>query len=308
MKKILFGLAWVASTASLMARPDVNVSGKNNLSNKTVEELCQPARAQSDLNINNVRATILGGGDMWWDLNTARYEVPKGGGKHSMFAGALWLGGLDEGNQLKLAAVTYRSRGVDYWPGPLSTDGLASVNKEICDKYDKQWIITREAVEMHRAWLLCKNDPDCDVAEKFPGYEGNIPDIILEWPAHGAEGELPYTLAPFIDLDGDQRYDPLEDYPAYDLDRQFDCRRKETDVLYGDQTIWWVYNDRGNIHTETSAGALGFEIRAQAFAFATNDEINNMTFNNYRIVNKSTFRLTNTFFSTWFDPDRKSVV
>jgi len=303
MKKILFGLAWVASAASLLARPDINPAGASGLSNKTVEELCQPARAQSDLNINNVRATILGGGDMWWDLNTARYEVPKGGGKHSMFAGALWLGGLDEGNQLKLAAVTYRSRGVDYWPGPLSTDGLASVNKEICDKYDKQWIITREEVEMHRAWLLCKNDPDCNVGDKFPGYEGNIPDIILEWPAHGAEGELPYTLAPFIDLDGDQRYDPLEDYPAYDLDRQFDCRRKETDVLYGDQTIWWVYNDRGNIHTETSAGALGFEIRAQAFAFATNDEINNMTFNNYRIVNKSTFRLTNTFFSTWFDPD-----
>ena len=74
-----------------------------------------------------------------------------------------------------------------------------------------------------------------------------------------AEGELPYALAPFIDLDGDQRYDPLEDYPAYDLDRQFDCRRKETDVLYGDQTIWWVYNDRGNIHTETSAGALGLK-------------------------------------------------
>ena len=111
MKKILFGLAWVAASASLMARPDINVSGPSGMSNKTVEELCQPARAQSDLNINNVRATILGGGDMWWDLNTARYEVPKGGGKHSMFAGALWLGGLDEGNQLKLAAVTYRSRG-----------------------------------------------------------------------------------------------------------------------------------------------------------------------------------------------------
>ena len=78
---------------------------------------------------------------------------------------------------------------------------------------------------------------------------------------------------------------------------------KETDVLYGDQTLWWVYNDRGNIHTETGAGALGFEIRAQAFAFATNDEINNMTFYNYRILNKSTFRLADTYFSTWFDPD-----
>ena len=61
---------------------------------KTVEELCQPSKAQSDLSINNVRATILGGGDMWWDLNTARYEVPKGSNKHSMFAGSLWLGGV----------------------------------------------------------------------------------------------------------------------------------------------------------------------------------------------------------------------
>ena len=57
------------------------------------------------------------------------------------------------------------------------------------------------------------------------------------------------------------------------------------------------------MHTETNAGAMGFDIRAQAFAFATNDEINNMTFNNYRIINKSTFRLTNTYFSTWFDAD-----
>ena len=304
MKKLIFCLAIVFSSLAISAKPDINVSGgAGGRSNKTVEELCQPAKAQSDLNINNVRATILGGGDMWWDLNTARYEVPKGGGKHSMFAGALWLGGLDEGNQLKLAAMTYRSRGSDYWPGPLSTDGLASVDKSVCDKYDRHWIITREEVETHRAWLLCKNDVDCDAATKFPGYEGSIPDIILNWPAHGAEGELPYALAPFIDLDGDQFYDPLEDYPAYDLDRAFDCRRKETDVLYGDQTIWWVFNDRGNVHTETNAGALGFEIRAQAFAFSTNDEINNMTFNNYRIINKSTFRLTNTYFSTWFDPD-----
>ena len=206
---------------TLQARPDVDVklTGKTSRSNKTVEELCQPSRAQTDLNLNNVRTTILGGGDMWWDLNSARYEVPKDGGKHSMFAGALWLGGLDEGQQLKLAGMTYRSSGNDFWPGPLSNDGLASVTKSVCDAYDRHWIIHREQVEMHRAWLICRNDVNCDVADKFPGYEGNIPDIILDWPAHGVDSDLPYALAPFIDLDGDERYDPLEDYPAYDLDR-----------------------------------------------------------------------------------------
>ncbi len=306
MKRYLLVAIGILSVSFLMAREIPGLKKKESKktgSNKTVEELCQPARAQSDLNINNVRATILGGGDMWWDLNTARYEVPKGGGKHSMFAGALWLGGIDEGNQLKLAAMTYRQRGNDYWPGPLSIDGKASVTKDVCDNYDKHWLIYRSEVEIHKAWLECKDDKDCNESVEFPGYENQIPLSILEWPGNGKDAELPYILAPFIDRDGDQFYDPLIDYPAYDINKEFDCTLKETDILYGDQTLWWVYNDRGNVHTETTAGALGFEIRAQAFAFSTNDEVNNMTFNNYRIVNKSTFRLTQTYFSTWFDPD-----
>lgn len=297
--------ATLAASPNSQARevPGLPLANGNANSNKTVAELCQPAQAQSDLNFNNVRATILGGGDMWWDLNFPRYEVPKGSNLHSMFAGALWLGGVDEGNQLKLAAMTYRQKGSDFWPGPLSNDGLATVTKEVCDKYDRHWLIYREQVEIHKAWLECQEDPDCDIGTEFPGYEANIPDIILNWPAHGAEGELSYRLAPFIDRDGNDEYDPLIDYPAYDIDRSYDCQHKDVDLLYGDQTLWWVYNDRGNVHTETQAGALGFEIRAQAFAFATNDEINNMTFNNYRIINKSTFRLTETYFTTWFDPD-----
>ena len=311
MKRIYVTLAGIMMMATtVMAKeipyldkPNQALNPSSNSVLKTMEELCQPSKAQSDLNINNVRATILGGGDMWWDLNVARYEVPKGSNKHSMFAGALWLGGVDEGNQLKLAAMTYRQGGNDYWPGPLSTDGNASTNKEICDKYDKHWIIFRDDVETHKAWLDCRDDPQCDDAELFPGYESQIPRSILEWPGNGIDGDLPYMLAPFFDRDQDGVYDPLVDYPAYDIRNEFDCRVKETDVLYGDQTIWWVYNDRGNVHSESQGAALGFEIRAQAFAFSTNDEVNNMTFYNYRILNKSTFRLANTFFSTWFDPD-----
>lgn len=274
---------------------------------KALEGNCTPATAETDLSINNVRARILGGGDMWWDLsNNPRYEVPKGSGKHAMFAGALWLGGLDEANQLKMAAMTYRQRGVDFWPGPLSDDGTASVTAETCSEYDRQWLIYRDEVATHRAWIECKGDPDCDVGERFPGYEGNVPQVIQEWPGNGIDGNLPNKLAPYFELDSNGTpgiYEWQYDYPGYDLDRAFDCRLKEVDVLYGDETIWWVYNDKGNVHTETQAGALGFEIRAQAFAFTSNDEINNMTFNNYRIINKSTFRLEETYFGTWFDPD-----
>jgi hypothetical protein len=45
------------------------------------------------------------------------------------------------------------------------------------------------------------------------------------------------------------------------------------------------------------------EVRAQAFAFATNDEINNMTFYSYEVINRSTFELTQTYFCPWVDTD-----
>ena len=178
MKRVYLLLLSTAFALPLSAREvqGANKTTQTTGSMKTVEELCQPSKAQSYLSINNVRATILGGWDMWWDLNTARYEVPKGSNKHSMFAGSLWLGGVDEGNQLKLAAMTYRQAGNDYWPGPLTSDGTASTNKEICDKYDRHWIIYREEVDIHKAWLECLDDPNCDEAELFPGYESQIPE------------------------------------------------------------------------------------------------------------------------------------
>lgn len=309
MNRILFTILISASFIGLSYGEEVKGSkGKKKRSPmKTLMENCAPATSETDLSINNVRARILGGGDMWWDLNNAKYEVPKGSDKHSMFSGALWLGGFDEAEQLKLAAMTYRRNGNDYWPGPLSDDNTASVDAATCNDYDTHWVVYREQVALHKAWIECKTDPNCKVGERFPGYEGSIPQDIKDWPGNGVDGNLPNKLAPYIESDDPAGipgiYEWAYDYPGYDLKREFDCQKKEVDLLYGDETIWWVYNDKGDVHTETQAGALGFEIRAQAFAFASNDEINNMTFNNYRIINKSTFRLSDTYFGTWFDPD-----
>ena len=58
--------------------------------------------------------------------SNGRYEIPKGSGKHSMFAGALWIGGYDDNGQLKVAGQTYRQSGTDYWPGPLDNVRLTS--------------------------------------------------------------------------------------------------------------------------------------------------------------------------------------
>ncbi len=294
-------------------------NGKKHSSNlKQTTAGCPPSSGFDWLDINNVRARINTGGDMWWDLpggTGSKYYIPKAGSATSMFSGALWIGGLDINNQLKLAAQRYRQVGIDYWTGPLTVDGTAAVTSETCAEYDRFFKITRQQVDD----FLAHTDPE--TGEFIPSEGYNIPNSIMNWPAHGdIANNQSYYLAPFYDNNGDGEYDPLVgDYPYYDITNAL-CHTKiptmeeelEGDitgsilvdqVIKGDQTLWWVFNDKGNIHSETNGAAIGMEIRAQAFAFATNDVINNMTFYSYEIINRSTFELTQTFFSPWVDTD-----
>ena len=47
---------------------------------------------------------------------------------------------------------------------------------------------------------------------------------------------------------------------------------------------------------------IGLEIHAQAFGFTADNEINDMTFYNYKIINRSTLPLTDVYFGQWVDP------
>lgn len=310
--KLLIGVS-VLSLLSLQLFADVNPADKTRPKNKAIRVAgCEPARTSTELYINNIRALIHTGGDMWWDLQgDAKYEVPAGAGTNALFAGSIWVGGRDANGQLKLAAQRFRQVGIDFWPGPLITSGpeIASVTQDICREYDKHYVISKEQVDEFRQYNDCMNDPDCNTAEEFPGY--SIPEIILEWPAHGPDGGYDYSLAPFWDTNDDGYYNPYDgDFPYYEYPDQGitddpDCLRPRNrdPKLFGDQTMWWVYNDKGNIHTETGGEAIGMEFRAQAFAFATNDELNDMTFYNYNIINRSTYTLYDTYFGVWTDAD-----
>jgi hypothetical protein len=276
------------------------------------------------LHVNNVRARINTGGDMWWNLdNIGQYYIPAETSKTSVFSGSLWIGGLDINNQLKLAAIRYRAGGTDYYTGPLTIDGTAAIDDETCSEWDKFFLINRAEVDEFIQWFNSDNK-----SEEFPGY--SIPTSILEYPAHGdvSKGQS-YYLAPFRDVDGNGDYDPSQgDYPYYDITNELcplnfvgdpdyiPTPTQETElyedyfggilvdqVLKGDETLWWIFNDKGNVHNETDGSPIGMEIRAQAFGFTTNDEINNMTFYSYEIINRSTYELTQTYFSPWIDTD-----
>ena len=265
-----------------------------------VQAGCPKTTAQTDLSINNVRARILNGGDLWWNPNeqTAIYEVPSGSGKNSIYAGSIWIAGFDAGGNLKEACQTYRQGGAnDFWSGPISKkpNNTIDVSTDVCSAYDRFWVLNRSDVE------------------KFAntGDGGSSADAISTWPGNGnvSNGELP-LLAPFFDKDNNGVYNSAAgDYPYYLINGSY-ANDPNTgnpicnDYLFGDRTIWWVFNDVGNVHTETGVlFPIGIEIRAQAFAFNTTDEINNMTFYKYQVINRSSDALLNTYFGVWCDAD-----
>jgi len=139
-------------------------------------------------------------------------------------------------------------------------------------------------------------------AEGDPDFEA-----IWQWPAKGNPNAVgrngnQLTLhdgidyAPFIDVDGDEVYNPANgDYPG-------DPARQNQD-LPGDQYIWWVFNDKGNVKQQSNTEGIGVEVQASAFAFTTKDALNDATFYNYRVINRGGLRLDSTYISTWTDAD-----
>ncbi|MEZ4922657.1 MAG: T9SS type A sorting domain-containing protein [Crocinitomicaceae bacterium] len=338
MKKVILSILALGLVSTSFAYKTLNSHspGGNNQPTDDRAANCAPANERLFMEFNNVRALVETGGSLWQDRsnNTASYEVPNGSNKFVLYSGALWMGGEDVNGQLKLAAHMFRN-GNDFWAGPLgdliagtgnydpftvqNADvtlykdyGAAEIIPSECLKYDRFYTIRKAEVVQFITWWRCDNgllDPeDCDGVEK-PNDE--IMDRIINWPAHGDPSlGQDFYLAPFYDNNEKPGasagiYDPINDgdYPWYDLEEEIDCRNDRRVTLFGDETHWWVFNDKGNIHTESGGDPIGMEIRAQAFAFATDDAINDMTFYNYELINRGTQTLYNTYFGQWVDPD-----
>ena len=335
MKFYLTTIFSVFISLSLFSAIDPALEGKSGKTDKgngvNAKANCSPSNTRLFMEFNDVRCLIEVGGLTWMNRqnSTASYEVPKGSRNHVIFAGSIWMGGLDVNGQLKLAAVRYR-QGNDFWAGPLTITpnsgdydprypvgfdavrdfGEATITPATCIKYDEFFTMRKSEVINFALQFECDQNPECD--EEFP-ITADALNRIEQWPAHGnLDLRQDYYLAPFYDYPtedgvGDGIYNPADgDHPWYDdiIGRDdIECGMDRRVPLFGDETHWWVFNDKGNIHTETGADPIGMEIRAQAFSFATNDEINRMTFYNYEMINRSTQTLTETYFSVYCDAD-----
>lgn len=235
------------------------------------------------LDINNVKAGIANRSDMHWDVEGSGdplYEVPKGSGKHSNFASALWIGGLDNGGQLHSAAQTYRqagSGGVSFWPGPLDTI-TATIDTATAVNYDK-------------IWKVSYTDVNTFINAFNSGSVVATPDM-LSWPAHGT-GNNARNLAPFVDYNLDGLYNPNDgDYPK----------------IKGDQTLYFIYNDNLAAHSN-SFTPMGIEVQGMAYAYGCptvlsgKPELSYTTFYDYKIINRSANNYHDVYVSMWSDVD-----
>ncbi len=237
-----------------------------------------------DLDLNEVKATMMVEGDMDWNHVSAHYEVPKGGGASAIFASALWIGGLDNSGSLHQAAMTYRQNGYDYWPGPLDTitGGTDSVTAAA---YDKIWKVDKYKIG---EFIYYFNKGAVAAGTYIP-----LADI-LSWPAHG-NGKNMHNMAPFIDVNHNGIYDPMTggDYPD----------------IKGDEMLYWIFNDNLAAHTESGGTPLKVEVHASAYSYscqsiADSDKVlNYTTFYNYQIFNRSSRNYHKVELGMWEDCD-----
>ncbi len=270
---------------------------------------CQPAESQYDMEINNVRARLLTGGDIWWNLQDGRYIVPKPAPGFpevsSIFAGGVWIGGNDPNGALKLAGVTYRNgNNTDFYPGPLDEDGQTDL--EVCEDWDKFFVVKGANVLRHVAEF------DESVREGFPLPCDSIPEDVRFWPGRGNpffgqkfDFAIPdQNLGNFWDEDGDGLYNPcMGDFPVIDIRDCEPATRKAARELIPDEMVFWVYNDNGGLHRLSSATAIQMEVQVQSFAYTTNDAINDMSFYRFKLINKASDDIRDCYFAMWTDPD-----
>ena len=200
------------------------------------------------IHANKVRAAVLNDGSFFWNRNDGRFLVPYTLGHltpSTIFAGSLWLGGVDNTDNLK---TSWSDDGKWFISGPIDNNTL-TINDENCGNFDRIWKITQDDI------LSVKEDFQDDGMVDQP-----IPYAVKSWPAKGNpffEGIFGFPLpdqklAPFFDRNGNELFEPLMgEYPI--LDPNF------PNAVPNEMT-WSVFNSTANEHNSFSELAIGAEV------------------------------------------------
>lgn len=234
------------------------------------------ALIERDIEANNVRARLTNAGTLFWNGVNSKYEVPKVPAgqipKSTIFAASPWMGGYSNGQLYLFAETFHQSIARELQQGPVATNYSGTRY----DQWARIWGVTPQQIS--------------DFQHDFVSNKPNLSTYtdILEWPAHGdvTKGEAA-NLAPFVDVNGDGKYNPMQDgdYP----------------LIKGDQYMYTIMNDE-TFHGESSGNAMKVEIHRAVYAY-TNSAVENTLFIDYRIINRSSRTYDSTVFGSWMDFD-----
>ena len=288
------------------ARKPDNIDANKNTSEVTGwRAACVRPTKQIEMQVNNVRARLLTGGDIW---SEAQYIVPKPAPGQlpvsALFAGGVWIGGVDRAGNIKLSGVTYRSQGYDFFAGPLDING--TTEQVQCQNWDRFFTVKGSSVRNHYNNILKAKETGTKIVCD------SVPEDVLYWPGQGNpywrekfNFNLPdQPLGAYWDDDQDGVYDPCKgDFPLIDIRGCEPDNISEAKELIPDEMVFWIYNDNGGPQSLSGNRSIQMEVQVQSFAYSTNDEINDMTFYRYKLINKANEDLVDCYFSMWIDPD-----
>lgn len=227
-----------------------------------------PAAQNFDsLDINNVKTHIYPSNVQFTKADSiyseTTFEFPNGSGKHTVFSSSIWLSAKNMNDWMFVSADRFGGPTLyptfDFVSGPL--DANANVHPDTILKYKRVWSITKAEIDSFQKWIT---NP-VTLPMYYPSAD------LLSWPANS--GGRP--LAPYIDLNNNQTYDPLGggDYPA----------------IHGDKAIYFVLNDVGSNQEHTDGLPMGIELHCMFYAYncKQSQAVDNTIFARYKLINRS---------------------
>lgn len=235
------------------------------------------------LDNNEIKAAFSSYGELFTNgmgANGTGFVAPRNTSKSAHSIGNLWLSGIDDGGQLRLASNTYRQSGSDFFAGPIANNYAPIILPGV---YDSTYFFTYNNVWEVDEALIYNHQQNYNNANYITPY------VIENWPANeDTILGIRKPLAPYFDYNNDGYYNPDDgDYPK----------------VLGDKSLFFMFNDQREPHTESGGLALGVEVHGLAYSFdlSSNPDLNNTIFVNYEIHNKSSINYSDFRLATWFD-------
>lgn len=224
------------------------------------------------VDINSTRAISYDNGFFFNDpnLNKAGYSMncEQNNCPAMIYGLGFWFGGIDQNDSLRVSASMFIIN--SFSEGPYSNNSSYDLPAYSNAYQPAIWIVKREDIVYH--------------IDNFSNPQYQIPDVILNWPAHGDPTlGTANNLAPFVDVDNDGIYNPQNgDYPC----------------IKGDMASYIILNDHRPVSTPAGS-SMGLELHVMTYQFSSDNFIDSTTFLELKVINRGN-RIYNDFKSAMF--------